>query len=156
MNPIDPLDLFERQNQEIGISPLEDPLSRQLSLFEKQMELPMLFEPVLPVPEIFQPVADPFPQVEKPAVIIPGGPKSDNPPILEESWFPFRQPPLPGFGRVRASSAGIRRNNEGIWCFHSEVYVEHEDCMSNDCGYWSEERMECIYMESQDDGQGDP
>lgn len=153
MLPTGPMEMFEIQNEQIGISPLEDPLSRQLSLFEKQMELPGIFEPVLP--EIGNPVLDRLPQVEKPVVIIPGGQKSDSPPVPEGSWTGFRQPPIPGFGSIRSSRTGIR-NSEGVWCFHKEVYVDHDDCMSNECGYWDADRMECVYMECQREGEGEP
>jgi len=86
------------------------------------------FSRPLPAPEIIQLIAEPLPQVQKPAFITPAGPKSERPPVPEENWTGFYQPPTPGFGRIRASHAGVR-NREGIWCFHKEAYVEHGDCM---------------------------
>jgi hypothetical protein len=145
MVSLDPMEMFEVQNQEMGISPLEDPLSLQLSLFERQMEPPGTIEPVFP--EMIESVLEPVPQVERVGLITPAGPKSESPPVAEETWSDFYQPPVSGFGRIRASRAGAR-NPSDVFCELRGERIESSEC-NNTCEHYDQEIQVCRYGDSQ-------
>jgi hypothetical protein len=48
--------------------------------------------------------------------------------------------------QVRGSRSGVRRSEEGDWCFDRQERITREDCEAG-CSHWDSESMECKYFE---------
>ncbi len=59
--------------------------------------------------------------------------RTPDPPVPEETWSGFSQPPIPGFGRIRASRAGIR--NVSSVCESKGQCCESCEC-NNSCEHF--------------------
>jgi hypothetical protein len=118
------------------ISSHEDLLSRQM---------PELVLPEILQPDILQPLAEPNCAEGGCPFIVPGGPRSPDPPLPEENtWRGLPEYDPPGFGRVRSSRSGIR-NPSDMYCELRGERIESSEC-NNTCEYYDENQV-CRYGE---------
>lgn len=160
MEPLDLLDAYERHVDGL-LDPLEaslfeDPVSRAMTSLEFNVEHVAIppAEPLIPLAVQNSLEAD-LPAMSLPGVL-PAGRETpiQRLEILEpEARFSFFLHPVPSAAnRIRASRAGIRRNQEEIYCGKDGRYVKEKACRENECQYWDEDELpHCTYFS--DDGE---
>lgn len=142
-NPFDFLGEYGRHMETVlNPSKAEDPLSKQLSMFEGICE---------------NQVIRPTVQQEEPAPLPLSGPirglRSPDPPIVDEStWRGIKEPQPPLFNKVRASRAGVRsssdRSEGETYCWMDFQFVDKESCPA--CDQWDSLLELCGYEQNQD------
>lgn len=149
---------YERQIEEQArldeYNPEQDDLCLMLDFYESQIEKQVMNMNPLPKEEEFA-------QKESPERFFPHPSKSsENSPNLSPEWLP--PPPWDFykslFGRLRASSSGIRSRSAGdeLWCPKDQRYVTPKDCSESSCPYWDKDYSQCSFTEEEeDDGENE-
>jgi hypothetical protein len=141
-DPFDYLNEYDRQ-MEMVIHPwkAEDPVSKQLSILETQIENSIVKPPV---------------KLEDPATVPLSGPlrglRSPDPPIADEStWRGIKEPGSSIFGRIRSSTSGSRgssnREDDERYCWKGHEFINKKSC--KECEFWDSVIEVCEFTEQE-------
>lgn len=147
---------YERQIEEQAkleeYNPEQDDLCLMLDAYESEIEKQVLnMNPQVKQEEFAQnPTPERFSSHPQTAF--------EKPPNLSPEWLPL--PPrnfcTSLFGRLRASTSGIRSSSNEIYCPKDRRNVNEEECRESSCEYWDRDYSECSYTEEEtDDGENE-